>query len=59
MITFKNRYAEFDNLDDSYNENVLRNCYHREYRKNFFNRPSRHNENFRYHLIRSSNLKCT
>ena len=37
MITFKNRYAEFDNLDDSYNENVLRNCYNREYRRNFFN----------------------
>ena len=56
MITFKNRYAEFDNLDDSYNENVLRNCYHREYRKNFLNRPLRQNENFRYHLIRSSNF---
>ena len=37
MITFKNRYAEFDNLDDSYNKNVLRNCYNREYRRNFFN----------------------
>ena len=49
MITFKNRYAEFDNLDDAYNENVLRNCYNREYRKNFFrfNRPNR-NENLRY-----------
>ena len=35
MITFKNRYAEFDNLDDSYNQNVLRNCYNKEYRKNF------------------------
>jgi len=57
MITFKNRYAEFDNLDDSYNENVLRNCYHREYRKNFFNRPSRHHENFRYHLINFNDMR--
>lgn len=56
MITFKNRYAEFDNLDDSYNENVLWNCYNREYRKNFFNKPSKHNENLRYQLIRSSNF---
>jgi hypothetical protein len=51
MITFKNRYAEFDNLDDSYNENVLRNCYNREYRRNFFNfnRFSRNGKgNFRY-----------
>ena len=50
MITFKNRYAEFDNLDDSYNQNVLRNCYHREYRKNFFNfnRNNHRNQNSRY-----------
>ena len=51
MITFKNRYAEFDNLDDSYNENVLRNCYHKEYRKNFFNFNKNHNNkngNLRY-----------
>ena len=42
MILFKNRYAEFDNLDDAYNQNVLRNCYHREYFRNFskFNRPN-------------------
>ena len=35
MITFKNRFAEFDNLDDSHNENALRNCYFREFTKNF------------------------
>ncbi len=49
MITFKNRYAEFDNLDDSYNQNVFRNCYHREYRKNFFNfNKYNRNQNSRY-----------
>ena len=50
MILFKNRYAEFDNLDDAYNQNVFRNCYHREYFKNFskFNRPNNRNENLRY-----------
>ena len=51
MITFKNRYAEFDNLDDSYNQNVLRNCYHKEYRKNFLNFNKNHNNrngNLRY-----------
>ena len=50
MILFKNRYAEFDNLDDAYNQNVFRNCYHREYFKNFskFNRPHNRNENLRY-----------
>ena len=35
MITFKNRFAEFDNLDDSQNENVLRNCYYKEFHRNF------------------------
>ena len=50
MITFKNRYAEFDNLDDSYNENVFKNCYNKEYRKNFlnFNNHKNRNENSRY-----------
>ena len=51
MITFKNRYAECDNLDDSYNENVLRNCYNREYRKNFGNfrkSPTNRTGNLRY-----------
>ena len=57
MITFKNRYAEFDNLDDSYNENVFRNCYHREYRKNFFNfNKNNRNGNNRYNLIKSFNF---
>ena len=56
MITFKNRYAEFDNLDDSYNENVFRNCYHREYQKFFnFNKNNR-NGNNRYNLIKSFNF---
>ena len=56
MITFKNRYAEFDNLDDSYNENVFRNCYHREYQKFFnFNKNNR-NGNNRYNLIKSTNF---
>ena len=48
MITFKNRYAEFDNLDDSYNENVLRNCYNREYRKNFLRPLNNRYGNNRY-----------
>ena len=49
MITFKNRYAEFDNLDDSYNENVLRNCYHKEYLKNFTRfKPLNKEGNLRY-----------
>ena len=56
MITFKNRYAEFDNLDDSYNQNVLRNCYHREYRKNFFNfNRNLKNGNSRYSNHRNFN----
>ena len=50
MITFKNRFAEFDNLDDSYNENSLKNCYFREFRRNNlrFNLPKGKNGNIRY-----------
>ena len=48
MLTFKNRFAEYDNLDDSYNANVLKNCYNREYRKNFFRLPKIHNLKNRY-----------
>ena len=50
MITFKNRFAEFDNLDDSHNENVLRNCYYREFHRNFlrFLGNNKFKGNFRY-----------
>ena len=48
MITFKNRYAECDNLDDSYNDNVLRNCYNKEYRKNFRHLKNNKSGNLRY-----------
>ena len=66
MITFKNRFAEFDNLDDSQNENVLRNCYYREFHRNFLRflgnnkmrgnfRYSNHNQN--YNDIRLKNFR--
>lgn len=50
MITFKNRFAEFDNLDDSQNENVLKNCYYKEFHKNFlrFNGNNKIQGNMRY-----------
>ena len=50
MITFKNRFAEFDNLDDSQNENVLKNCYYKEFHKNFlrFNGNNKIQGNLRY-----------
>ena len=48
MITFKNRFAEFDNLDDSHNENALRNCYFREFTKNFNNYKYNPHVNLRY-----------
>ena len=58
MITFKNRYAEYDNLIDTDNDSVFRNCYHKEYRRNFFG-PSQQSpskkHNFRYSLSRYNN----
>ena len=50
MITFKNRFAEFDNLDDSQNDNVLKNCYYKEFHRNFlrFNAPNNIKGNQRY-----------
>ena len=35
MIKFKNKFAEFDNLDDYQNENVLKNCYYMEFNRNY------------------------
>jgi len=61
MILFKNRYAEFDNLDDSRNENVLKNCYNKDYRRNFLsmvNRQYGHKKNpnkKNYNDIRAGN----
>ena len=55
MLTFKNRFAEYDNLDDSYNQNVFNNCYHREYRKNFFRGPKMRNQNNRYNNNNNNN----
>ena len=50
MITFNNRYAEFDNLDDSKNENVLKNCYFKEFSKNSLGyiKNIKRNQNIRY-----------
>ena len=67
MIMFKNRFAEFDNLDDSHNENVLRNCYYREFHRNFLHfgknklkgnfRYSNQNQNQNYNDIRLKNFR--
>ena len=65
MITFKNRFAEFDNLDDSHNENVLRNCYYREFHRNFLNFGKNRlkgnlryfNQNQNYNDIRLKNFR--
>ena len=43
MITFKNRFAEFDNLDDSQNDNVLKKCYYKEFHRNFLRFHGPHN----------------
>ena len=50
MITFKNRFAEFDNLDDSQNDNVLKKCYYKEFHRNFlrFHGPNNIKGNQRY-----------
>ena len=66
MITFKNRFAEFDNLDDSQNDNVLKNCYYKEFHRNFlrFHGPNslkgNHNHRYsgqNYNDIRLKNLR--
>ena len=59
MITFKNRFAEFDNLDDSQNENVLRNCYYKEFHRNFlkFNGHFKGGGNNRYSNYNDIRLK--
>jgi len=59
MITFKNRFAEFDNLDDSHNENSLRNCYFREYRRNNlrFNLPKGKKGNGRYNIENYNDIR--
>ena len=37
MYTYNNRYAEFDNLNDTLNDNVFKSCYNAYYRKNHLN----------------------
>ena len=66
MITFKNRFAEFDNLDDSQNENALKNCYYREFHRNFLRFGDKNkkignsrysNQNQNYNDIRLKNFR--